>query len=148
MANDSLGKMASQLWTPQSCLYQMFLCYYNIPRYIQLTMHSSCLSPQAEMVHAGLMTERALLVTASQCQQPAAVSVRLVIKLAKSTCLQKCLPLHLFAVRLFSPFQHPRKNWERAGICRPPVAVSSIAGGRHCHRVGCVPQAHQSNLRR
>lgn len=34
-----------------------------------------CVCPQAEMVHAGLMSERALLVMASQHQQPAEVSV-------------------------------------------------------------------------
>lgn len=33
---------------------------------------------QAEMVHTGLKLERALLVTASQCQQPAGVSSLLV----------------------------------------------------------------------
>lgn len=44
-----------------------------------LTCHVSwtedCFSLQAEMVHTGLKLERALLVTASQCQQPAGVSL-------------------------------------------------------------------------
>lgn len=51
--------------------------YQDFSSFNVLSMADSSFQ-QAEMVHAGLKLERALLVTASQCQQPAGVSSLLV----------------------------------------------------------------------